>query len=1535
VGAASRHGRSARLRDFRANGPVVPRPNREVHNDALPRKGSGANRPISDPAAQKRFGISQPVPSLQFEGASDDDNAAVLGSRVVPPDTEGDVGPSHYVQYINNVATIYDKSGNIVLGPFPGNAFWSGLGGPCEIQNDGDPLVKYDRLADRWVFSQFALPNYPDGPFYQCFAVSVSNDPTGDYYQYEFKTSDDFFTDYGKIGIWPDAYYMTFNMFGPAPDNAFLGGAYAFDRGKMLAGDPSPGMIAFDTGSEGGVLPSDLDGTTPPPAGAPNYFMTFEVEPSRLLEWQFHVDWDTPLNSTFTGPVELAVPDFVYPVCDATRSQCVPQLGSPELLETLDGRLMYRLAYRNFGDHESLVANHTVGTDSGAAAIRWYEVRDPGDSPVLYQASTFTPDSSSRWMGSIAMDHVGNIALGYSKSSSELYPSIAVTGRLVFDPPNTMGAEDVWLAGGGSQTDSSSRWGDYSTMSVDPVNDCTFWYTQEYYATTGSFDFKTRIGSFQFPSCSDTGGTIEGTVTDGSAPLAGATVTAGLATTTTSASGQYRIFGLPNGSYDMTATKFGYTPATASGVSVVFGEVTEQDFALQASTSVLVNGVVKDGSGHGWPLYARLVVTGPNGFPGATLFTDPVTGYYAITLPAGFTYDFAVTALTPGYVAGGGPLVVAVPSRPAAPGGVVANWSLSAAPSCVAPGYGPGSFVGPVALSEGFSGGTIPAGWTVDTVSGVSWDVYTGGDPCGQFDGNRTGGSGPYAILNSDCYGGFDTDSSSLVTPPMDLSGRTSAAIQWANDFIDFDTGSTANVDVSTDGGASWINVWTAPGDLPGPNSQAADLSFAAGHAGVEARFRYQGFWAWWWQVDDVEVGTFACTPIPGGLVVGTVTDANTGAGLNGAEVRNLPDGAPTTAFATPGDPAQGDGLYILFSASSSQSFEATFPAHDPRTRNTTVIPNAATRLDFSLTAGVLSASPRPLSMLMSPGAAQNLTLDLTNTGSGGATFVLQEVNLPPSGAAPAMPARLASAADRKAALKRVPFDRMNDPNFRGIALPAKAPVGVPAIATAGAVVGSFPTGLAGGWGLAYDTGLDRLWISDPTAFSGDGFEHEYQPDGTPTGGQIDLSATGGLWQADGTYNGRTGMLWEVNVGGDNCIFEMDPATKTVTGRKICGPWTFSQRAVAYDYATDTYFVGGESDATVYHLDGSGNVLDSQYVGLAIAGLAYNPTTRHLFVNTEFAAPFQIWVLDAANNYAVLGGFVVTAGGSPALPNGSVGLEASCDGRLWVIDDSAQTVYEFESGEAGWCANDIPWLSETPAAGSVATGASLPVTVTFDPAGLLPGLRQGSLIFATDTPDAVPAVPVDFTLLFNDVPQGSFAWNFIYGAAGAGVMPGCAPQAPAFSFCPADAVTRRSMAGFIERAVHGALTPPPVYLGEFGDVASGSFNANYIQGLIDDAITAGCGGGNYCPDVPVTRAQMAVFVWKGQHGSEPPPQCAPPGVFADVPCPDGFAVDYIEGIYGEGITAGCGNGNYCPNASITNAQMAVFMVKAFQIPYLP
>ena len=1091
-----------------------------------------------------------------------------------------------------------------------------------------------------------------------------------------------------------------------------------------------------------------------------------------------------------------------------------------------------------------------------------------------------------------------------------------------------MGAENIWFAGTEARSGAGNRWGDYSTMSIDPVDDCTFWYTQEYYAENSSFDFKTRIGAFRFPSCTGPSVVLEGTVTSKGAPVPGATVTAAALGCP---HGELRLHGhgcvrplrvRRAGGGDLRRHGFAVRiRAGDRGRRVVEeGQTAVQDFSLEAIDTVLIVGTVEDGSGQGWPLYASIVISGPDDFPGATLYSDPVTGYYSIELLVGFEYDFAVTSLVPGYVPGGGSVAVGVPVS--APTVTVANWTLEAAPSCTAPGYGPGAFVGGPVLSEGFDGGVIPAGWSVQTVSGASWKVLTAADPCGVPPGNQTGGSGPYAIINTNCEGLFG-DESALATPPIDLSGKTSAAIQWANDFLvnpDFE--SVASVDVSDDGGTTWTTVWQTSSNLPGPGLQAADMSFAAGHANVVVRFHYQGLVGMWWQVDDVKVGTFACSVLPGGLVVGTVSNANTGEGLAGATIENLSDGGSTTSYATPGN----SGFYSIFGDGGSKSLRASLAAYTPLTRNVTVIPGSTTRLDFALPAGSLSAAPRPLQAFVAPGAVQDLTLTLTNTGTGAGSFVIQEVGVPPA----------ASSSNSIASDPvRYRVDLTDVPKLT--------------LGNAGNVVSSFPTGLEYGYGIVYDTGADRLWVANPSSpddfIFGDGLEHQFLPDGTDTGETIDIHDTGGIRQADGTYNARTGMMWQVNLGGDQCLFEMDPVTRVVTGNEICAretTWgTTSQLALAYDYATDTYYVGGINEPFLYHIDSAGNPIDTVDVGFSIAGLAFNPTTRHLFVLTLGASPWDVWMFEPHAGYAVLGGFRVTNGGVPVIQNDGLGLEADCAGRLWINTLNTNTVYSFESGETGWCVNDIPWLSEDPTEGTLpgsggnGAAASLPVTVTFDSRGLLPGLRQGSLIFATDTPSEIGPVPVDFTTLFNDVPQGSFAWNYIYGAAGAAVMPGCAPQEPIFNFCPAEVVTRRSMAGFIERGIHGALTPPPVYLGEFQDVLPGSFNANYIQGLLDDRITAGCSvvPPLYCPDVPVTRAQMAVFVWKACMATNSRRRVA--GVFDDVPCPGGLRrwITSKESPPRES-PLGCGPRQYCPDAGITNAQMAVFIVKAFGLPYL-
>jgi len=326
--------------------------------------------------------------------------------------------------------------------------------------------------------------------------VSTTNDATGSYNRYAFTLPN--FNDYPKLGIWPDGYYFSFNMFNAAGTIFFGADACAANRTAMLAGNAAT-MICFQQSSNvASVLPSDTDGTIKPASGEPAFFMNFGTNSLNL--WKFHVDFTTPANSTFTGPTTLAVASFT-PLCNG-GSNCVVQPGTTQKLDSLADRLMYRLAWRKFADgHESIVINHAIST-----GIRWYEIQNPNGSPTVFQQGTFHPTADTRWMGSIAMDQAGDIALGYSESSGNVRPSVFFTGREPSDPAGALQSEATIVNGTGSQTGGLSRWGDYSAMTVDPVDDCTFWYTQEYMRTTGSFNWNTRIATFKFPNCGSGGG---------------------------------------------------------------------------------------------------------------------------------------------------------------------------------------------------------------------------------------------------------------------------------------------------------------------------------------------------------------------------------------------------------------------------------------------------------------------------------------------------------------------------------------------------------------------------------------------------------------------------------------------------------------------------------------------------------------------------------------------------------------------------------------------------------------------------------------------------------------------------------------------------------------------------------------------------------------------------------------------------------------------------------------------------------------------
>jgi len=468
--------------------------------------------------------VAIPSPLANFEGLSNQDNFNIFGFRVNPPDPNGEVGPNHYVEMINLVFAVYDKNGNRLLGPVDTGTLWSGFAIPDCTDPSGDPVVLYDQLEDRWVLTQFTTR----GPiYYNCVAVSQTGDPTGAYYRYAFSTGVNF-PDYPKYGLWRNSYIITTREFGPTIEYGI--GVYALERDKMLEGDPNARVVSFflDGNAPGmlplvgdGLLPPDIDGRTKPANGAPaplvgtqddgaGYGATFDA----LNIWELSVKWQANPVASINLKTQLPVASFdsIFP-CAPTSRDCLPQPGITNTAQYLDilsyrQRPTFRLGYRNFGTYESLVTNQSVEATPGVAGARWYEIRRTGGTYSVYQQGTYAPgDGIHRWMGSIAQDKKGNMALGYSVvNATDVYPGIRYTGRLKGDPLGQMTlGEGTIIDGTGVQRTTNSRWGDYTDMTVDPTDDCTFWYVNEYYTLAGQLSstagWQTRIASFKLPGC--------------------------------------------------------------------------------------------------------------------------------------------------------------------------------------------------------------------------------------------------------------------------------------------------------------------------------------------------------------------------------------------------------------------------------------------------------------------------------------------------------------------------------------------------------------------------------------------------------------------------------------------------------------------------------------------------------------------------------------------------------------------------------------------------------------------------------------------------------------------------------------------------------------------------------------------------------------------------------------------------------------------------------------------------------------------------
>jgi hypothetical protein len=629
-------GISKNLRDLEPLGPATNEPYANERRFLRVNPRVRGNVEESTPTAFVDGALQTTAPSIAIPGPTFTwDGSTVTDCNCAPPDPNGDVGPNHYVSQVNVRMRVYNKTtGALLAGPVQLSQLFASAGftDRCATADDGDPIVLYDQLADRWLISQFAVAS-PQSR--QCVAISRTPDPTGQWYLYSFPqppgfNNTQYFQDYPKLGLWPDAYYMTTNQFNFA-GTAFLGGGvFAFEREKMLQGLPAR-QVYFDLNTTqfpegiGGMLPSDLDGYMPPPAGAPNTFVYFTSllwgEPADGLRiFNFHVDWTNTANSTFTEfgtSFNSPLPVAPFDPRSSTRSQ-IPQPGTTAGLDAISDRLMHRMPYRNFGGHETLVTNHTVNVGTGQTistyqgAPRWYELRRAGGNWFVQQQGTFAPDAQvapfqSRWMGSAAMDASGNLMVGYSASSTALFPSIKYAGRLASDPPGDLAqGEATMFAGLGSQSGTGNRWGDYTGLVLD-VDDCTFYYINQYQPSgVSTFSWRTRIGYFDFGPglCTPPAlGTAEFVVTacSGGTPIGSASVAiGGQPYGATLATGSYSVNLLP-GSYGFSVAKPPVFGAVSGNFSITAGNTTTIPVCLQGVPVIEPAGstLVAEGCGTG------------------------------------------------------------------------------------------------------------------------------------------------------------------------------------------------------------------------------------------------------------------------------------------------------------------------------------------------------------------------------------------------------------------------------------------------------------------------------------------------------------------------------------------------------------------------------------------------------------------------------------------------------------------------------------------------------------------------------------------------------------------------------------------------------------------------------------------------------------------------------------------------------------------------------------------------------------------------
>ncbi|NVO18476.1 MAG: T9SS type A sorting domain-containing protein [Bacteroidetes bacterium] len=921
------------------------------------------------------------APLVNFDGQT---------SPYYPPDCNGTAGPNHYMQTVNCTYAIYNKTGTLVAGPTDMNLLFSGVTG--STYNDGDPIVLFDEQSQRYVATEFSISGSND---YMMIAVSSTNDPTGTWYKYSFDVAD--MPDYPKFGVWQDGYYMGDN-------NSSGNDIYVFQRSVMLTGGTSPQMVGFNnpfrpTSIDGFmcVPPVDNDGVAAP-AGAPGMFIAFNDDAigggaDELWIYELAVNWTTPSASTFNRVQQLAVAPFDSNFGNDWTN--IAQPGTTQQLDAIPQVIMNVPQYRNFGTYQALVCCHSVDVDNtDHAGVRWYELRrgtQTSGNWAIRQQGTYAPDANSRWMGSIMLNGSGKIGLGYSVSSSTVYPSIRFTGQTsaaysaasgVMDLP-----EDVIQTGAYSQT-GVERWGDYSQMSVDPSDDQTFWYTDEYIGSGGAR--KTKIASFKIgnnpaivtvaaTAVTGTSATLNGTVNPNGLSTNyhfewGTTVSYGNNTPTVSAgsgtstvpvnasisgltSGQTYHFRLVGVNSDGTSNglDLSFTPGAASVTTTAVSGITLTS-AISGGNVITDGGSAVTARGVCWGTTANPVATGNHTTDGSGTgtFISNIIG-----LSSNTTYHVRAYATNSSGTYYGDDLTFTT---------LCGTYSLP--------------------FTESFSGTIIPNCWSQIDHQGNNqvWQfgTITSQSPNPSLTGN-------YAFLNSDAYGSGNSQNADLISPTIDMTGYTAITIQFNHYFKSY-SGSSGTFSYSIDNGTTWTQLQsynTTSATNPAAYNQV--VAALSGQANVKLKWNYTGTWGYSWAIDDVHITGTASGPTL------SVTPPNQNVGTSAGNTSfNVTSNSPWTVTSDAlwcTVPASGTGNGTLMATYTQNT------APGPRTANITVTVAGLTPVVVTVTqagnAPTLTVTP-PNQTVASP--AGNVPFTVTTASAWTAVSDAAWCSVTPSG---------------------------------------------------------------------------------------------------------------------------------------------------------------------------------------------------------------------------------------------------------------------------------------------------------------------------------------------------------------------------------------------------------------------------------------------------------------------------------------------------------------------------------------------------------